>query len=339
VSPALLAFFIGSVFFLSTLLTALLRRYAFTRGLLDHPNIRSSHTETTPKGGGAGIVITLILAITILAVCGIMALDVFVVLAGGGAVVAMVGWWDDHGHVAVGIRLGLHALAAGWALWRLGGMSALNIGLASWDLGWVGHILALVALVWLINLYNFMDGIDGLAGAEAVFAATCSGLFLSLARVPGLALASWTLAGSVAGFLVWNWPPARVFMGDVGSGFLGFVFGVMLLVSVRQGSLPIWFWPILLGTFLVDATVTLLRRVIRGSRWYEAHRRHAYQHAARRWGHLRVTVGVSVLNMVWLAPLAWVAWRWPSASFGVMLAALAPLVAAAFHLRAGERSA
>jgi Fuc2NAc and GlcNAc transferase len=124
-------------------------------------------------------------------------------------------------------------------------------------------------------------------------------------REPGLAFVVAALGAASLGFLAWNWPPAKVFMGDAGSAFLGFAFGSLALVTHALGALVIWSWLILLGVFLVDATVTLVRRLLRGERVYEAHRSHAYQHASRRLGsHRTVSVAVGVLNIAWLAPLA-----------------------------------
>jgi Fuc2NAc and GlcNAc transferase len=146
------------------------------------------------------------------------------------------------------------------------------------------------------------------------------------------------LATASAGFLVWNWPPAKIFMGDVGSGFLGFVFGVLAIASAKERPWLLWPWLILLSVFIVDSTVTLLRRLITGSQWYEAHCSHAYQHAARRWGsHSKVTSMTAVVNVAWLFPLAWAACSWPAA--GPLFAALAliPLVYEAFRYHAGQR--
>jgi Fuc2NAc and GlcNAc transferase len=232
------------------------------------------------------------------------------------------------------VRLLIQFAAAGWALWQLNGIGPLHLGWIIWDWGWVGQAVALVGLVWMINLYNFMDGIDGLAGVEAVCASGLGGLLLARS---GLGEAVLALGGASAGFLVWNWPPAKVFMGDVGSGFLGVVFGVLAIASAKERPWLVWVWLILLAVFVVDSTLTLIRRLIAGARWYEAHCCHAYQHAARRWGsHSKVTLAMMAVNLGWLFPLAWGAFVWPA--FGPLFAgvALAPLVYVAFRYDAGQ---
>jgi Fuc2NAc and GlcNAc transferase len=216
-------------------------------------------------------------------------------------------------------------------------MGPLHLGWIVWDLGWIGQILALVGSAWMINLYNFMDGIDGLAGLEAVCASGLGGLLMVWVGFGGLAACAFALTGASAGFLVWNWPPARIFMGDVGSGFLGFVFGVLVIASVRERPWLLWPWLILLSVFIVDSTLTLMRRLITGARWYEAHCSHAYQHAARRWGsHSKVTLTIAAINAAWLFPLAWAACVWPAAGPVFAVIAMAPLVYTAFRYDAGH---
>jgi Fuc2NAc and GlcNAc transferase len=145
------------------------------------------------------------------------------------------------------------------------------------------------------------------------------------------------LGAATLGFLPWNWPPARIFMGDVGSGFLGFNLAVLALYTVHTGALTVWSWLILLGVFIVDATVTLLRRIVRGERWYVAHRNHAYQHAAIRWrSHRRVTLTVLAINLAWLIPLAWFVNRCPQLGIIAVSLALAPLIVWALALGAGQ---
>jgi Fuc2NAc and GlcNAc transferase len=218
----------------------------------------------------------------------------------------------------------------------VGGVPVLPLGGTPWEWGWIGQFLVLVGMVWLVNLYNFMDGIDGIAGVEAVCAAGFGAGLLATHGMPGLAAVAAVLAASCAGFLFWNWPPAKIFMGDVGSGFLGFSFGLLAVGSARQQAPLLWPWLILLLLFVVDATVTLLRRFFGGERWYEAHRSHAYQHASRRWGHRTVTQMVAALNVVWLFPLSWAATAWPRLAFAFTVVAALPLVCLAVYLKAGS---
>lgn len=326
----LIIVFIGSLF-----ITAGLKKYAISKELIDVPNPRSSHHKATPKGGGLAIVITFLAGTIFLSTKFILSQNMLVGILGGGILIALIGWWDDHGHVAVWLRLAVHLVVAIWVLGLSGGMPSIDIGGVSWNLGWIGYISGVLLLVWFINLYNFMDGIDGLAAVEAIFVAGVSGILLTASGAYTLGWVLWILTAATAGFLFWNWPPARIFMGDVGSGFLGFIFGASMLSTAHQKIIPIWSWLILLGVFLTDATLTLIRRILHGSRWYQAHRRHAYQHAARRWSHMRVTIGISVINLFWLAPLSWIVWRWPHSGVFITFLALAPLVFLAFYFKAG----
>lgn len=320
----------------SALLTGLARRYALARSILDVPNARSSHAVPTPRGGGVAIVLATLASLPMLAAAGGLSWAALWALAGAGGFVALVGFLDDHGHIAARWRLLAHFAAAAWALAWLGGAPPLLVFGAQIDLGWLGALLAAVYLVWLLNLYNFMDGIDGIASVEAIAVGLGGALLYALTGQPGLAMAPLVLAAAAGGFLLWNFPPARVFMGDAGSGFLGIVLGVLSLQAAWQAPQLLWSWVILLGVFVVDATLTLLRRLLRGEKVYEAHRSHAYQHAARRYGrHLPVTLAVAAIDLLWLLPIAlWVGKGRMEGLLGILLAYL-PLVAIALWFRAG----
>jgi Fuc2NAc and GlcNAc transferase len=326
-----------AAFLSSALVTALLRRYLLRRKVLDIPNERSSHFAPTPRGGGLSIVLVFLLAVLWSVQKGSLAAGLGWALIGGGLSVALAGFLDDRFHVPARVRLLFHFAAAGWALWQLNGMGPLYLGSIVWNWSWLGQFLALIGLVWMINLYNFMDGIDGIAGVEALCVSGSAALLLAWGGLPGLSSAAMALAAASAGFLVWNWPPARIFMGDAGSGFLGFVLAVLAISSAKERPGLLWPWLILLSVFTVDSILTLLRRVITGERWYEAHRSHAYQHASRRHGsHLKVTLTVAAINVAWLFPLAWGACIWPAAGPLFAAVAAAPLVYMAFCYHAGQ---
>lgn len=313
-------------------LTGAVRRYAIRRGILDIPNARSSHLVATPRGGGLAIVVAFLIPATGLTAYGLLPGALAAALLGGGLFVAGVGWLDDRHGLPAALRAGAHALAALWALYWLGGLPSLNLGVTRLSLGSVGFVLGVVGIVWFVNLYNFMDGIDGLAGTEAITVAGTAALLIGGIRVgllpnPGMigtapgaasiALVSSLLVPASAGFLVWNWPPARIFMGDVGSGFLGFTFGVLAVASENSGALPLLVWMLLLGVFVVDATATLLRRIWRRERWTEAHRTHAYQLAVQA-GHTHKQVTAAVLGInIALAAAAAVACVWPRSLLAV----------------------
>jgi Fuc2NAc and GlcNAc transferase len=318
--------------------TELVRRHALRNAILDIPNVRSSHATPTPRGGGLAIVAAFMGALVFLVACRLLQFNVaFVLIAGGGAV-ALTGYLDDRSPLPAGIRICVHVTAATLAVLVVGGIAEQtlrNIGLHGI---WAGGLLGLIALTWSINLFNFMDGIDGIAGSEAVFVAGAGALLnWRYGGDSGLTAAMLVLAAATLGFLIWNWPPARIFMGDVGSGFLGFSLAVLGLAASRHSATPIEIWAILSGVFLVDATVTLLRRIVRGDRWFEAHRLHAYQYFARRWrSHLPVTVLVIVINLFWLFPWAWITAIYPARAMVCLIVALAPLIVIAFLIGAGR---
>jgi Fuc2NAc and GlcNAc transferase len=317
-------------------LTGGVRRYALARSLLDVPNARSSHTVPTPRGGGLAIVLAFLAVLPILAVEDVLPWPAMWALLGGGAWVAALGFLDDHGHVAARWRLLGHFIAAAWVLAWLGGLPPLRVADVPLELGWLGHGLALVGLVWLLNLYNFMDGIDGIAAVEAICVCLGGALLYGLLGHQALAWTPLALGLAALGFLYWNFPPARIFMGDAGSGFLGLILGALALQAAWVASELLWAWLILLGVFVVDATWTLLHRLLRRERVYEAHRSHAYQFASRRYRrHLPVTLAVALLNLLWLLPLAvGVALGYLDGAVGLLLA-YSPLAWLAWRFEAG----
>jgi Fuc2NAc and GlcNAc transferase len=330
-----LAFLVASTVCLALLGTWLLRADALRRNRLDIPNERSSHDRPIPRGGGLAIVAAFFVGLLVSAACGTTDRDLLLALLGGGGIVAAAGFADDRRHIPVALRLPLHLLAAVWALYWLGGWPRLDLGFAhlAWGVG--GYAIGALGLVWLLNLYNFMDGIDGLAASEAVFVAAAGA---ALAFEAGASpVAPLLLAAAAGGFLALNWPPARIFMGDVGSGFLGYALGVLALASAAAKPTLPWAWLILLGVFVVDATMTFARRLLRGERWWTAHRSHAYQRAARaHGGHLQVTSAVLAIDALWLLPCALIASAAPEAAVAVAAGAYLPLLLLARRLRAGE---
>jgi Fuc2NAc and GlcNAc transferase len=318
------------------LFTGLIRRYALISNLIDVPNRRSSHTQPTPRGGGMAIV-----AVFLLGMGGLFALDVLPAdqswaVIGAGAWIALIGFLDDHRHIPAGWRLLAHFAGAAWGLYWLGGFPPLQVFGQTVDLGALGHLFGLFYLVWLLNLYNFMDGIDGIAGIEAITAGLGgTALFLLSGSHPAW-LEPALLAAAAAGFLFWNFPPARIFMGDAGSGFLGIILGLISLQSSWLNPSFFWSWLCLLGVFIVDATWTLWRRFRRGEKLHEAHRSHAYQFAALRYGsHKIVSLCVGMVNVFWLLPLAiLIGLGVVDGIMGVALAYL-PLLLAAIKFNAG----
>lgn len=320
----------------SFLLTGCVRRYALSRSLLDIPGNRSSHQVPTPRGGGGAIVISFLVALIALLYVGLMDPATFSVLVGAGAIVALVGFLDDHGHVAARWRLLSHFAAAAWVVFWLGPLPPIPWVAGTLDLGVLGYLLAALFLVWMLNLYNFMDGIDGIASLQAITVCLGAAGVYAANGDSTLILAPLLLACCVTGFLFWNFPPARIFMGDAGSGFLGIILGILALVAGHENALYFWMWLVLMGVFIVDATFTLLRRLLRGEKVYEAHRSHGYQFASRHHGsHLPVTLAVGLINALWLLPISVCVFKsWISPLPGVAVAYL-PLLILAFRYRAG----
>lgn len=328
---------LAAVFIASWAMTAGVRRYALARSIMDIPNARSSHRIPTPRGGGVAIVLGFLGCLPLAGVLGAVDGRSLLALLPAGALVAAIGFLDDHRHIPARWRLLGHFVAALWLLGWLGGVPALATPWGMLDLGLLGDFLGLVFLVWLLNLYNFMDGIDGIAGLEAISVCLGGALCGWVVGAPQLLWLPLILGMAAAGFLVWNFPPARIFMGDAGSGFLGLVLGGLALQAAAVAPPLVWSWLILLGVFVVDATFTLCHRLMRGERVYEAHRSHAYQRASRRFGsHLKVSLWVTLINLLWLLPLALLVALGHVPGLLALIVAYAPLVLVVAHLGAGR---
>ncbi|WP_460137205.1 MraY family glycosyltransferase [Pseudomonas sp. S1_E04] len=329
--------FLLIVLLISLLLTGLLRRYAISRKLIDVPNARSSHSIPTPRGGGVAIVVSFLGALLIACVEEWIDPLVAVALLGTGTLTALIGFMDDHGHIAARWRLLGHFSAGAWALYWLGGVPSIKILGFTLEHGYIGAVLGAFYLVWMLNLYNFMDGIDGLAAGEVVCVCLGASLIYSVLGFDQLIWSPLVLSMASLGFLFWNFPPAKIFMGDAGSGFLGIILATLSLQAAWTDSRLLWVWIILLGVFIVDATLTLFRRLIRGEKVYEAHRSHAYQFASRNYGkHLPVTITAFLINVFWLLPIAFCMMYFQLDGLAMTLIAYTPLVWLAFKFNAGQ---
>lgn len=274
--------------------TVVLCRWLPRLGLLDIPNARSSHVQPTPRSGGLSFVLIGPALTTVAALWfgtdmppGTLALLL------GALPIVVVSLVDDGWHLPAYIRFSAQCVGALILLANGGMLRELVLpGVAVWPLGWLSLPLTLLWIVGLTNAYNFMDGIDGLAAGQAVIAATTMAWLAYVREASGMALAMAVLAGAVLGFLLHNWPPARIFMGDVGSACLGFTFAGWAVLSgaTHTSPLPFLAWVAVLAPFLFDTGVTLVCRIMRGQRWYEAHREHFYQRLIRQgWSHRAVT--------------------------------------------------
>ena len=324
---------------LSWALTGTVRRYAVSTQLLDHPNSRSSHLVPTPRGGGIAIVASLLLLTLGLGWAGSIEMPMCIALVGAGALVATLGFIDDRSGMPARWRFLGHATAATWVLAWMGRVPAMPLFGTLVDLSYAGPALCMLYLVWMVNLFNFMDGIDGIASIEAMTTALSGAALWWVAGSGTGWLVAVLFAACVGGFLVWNFPPAKIFMGDAGSGFLGLVVGSLALWCGQATPALFWAWFILIGCFMVDATTTLVRRVAGGERFHEAHRSHAYQYAARKHGsHRSVTLAVGAINLAWLLPIAVLVALRLVDGVAAVIVAYAPLVWLAFRYHAGDRA-
>lgn len=291
--------FFAAVAALSWFATRLVLAYLERRAILDQPNERSSHTRPTPRGGGLAVTAILILAGIAFAILWPAARPDLGILIGGMALLALLSWLDDLMDLSAALRFAGHILVVAAALTLLPSDGLIFQGLLP---PLLDRIAAGLLWVWFINLYNFMDGIDGITGVETV--AIGLGLFALSLLLPGLlAWQGWlglSAAAAAFGFLLWNWHPARIFLGDVGSVPLGFLLGGLLLGTAAAGQ---WAAALILPLYyLADASLTLLRRAARGEKVWRAHREHFYQRPVLRgWPHDRIVRPIAAANLLLVA--------------------------------------
>jgi UDP-N-acetylmuramyl pentapeptide phosphotransferase/UDP-N-acetylglucosamine-1-phosphate transferase len=337
----------------SWLVVGLLIRLAPRIGLVDRPNERSLHTRVTPRGGGIGFVVTLAAAAAWWLIADVNATRLqteVAVFLGAALFIAAVSLRDDFVSLGAGVRFLCHIGAAGAAVGWIGTPAEIALPLiGTWTPGWLGPVLFIVWIVGLTNVYNFMDGIDGIAGAQGLVA----GLAWTLAGIawglPAVTLLGSVLAGGCAGFLIHNWSPAKIFMGDVGSAFLGYCFGVLPLIAIRElnvagetavaAAIPILAL-LAVGPFVGDGFLTFLRRARRFEPVWKAHRSHLYQRLVRTgWSH----AGVSVLYAGWCAVSAATGIYWlaegPGAAWAVVGVPLISLGGMYLWVRRAEKKA
>lgn len=321
------------------LLTGLWLTLAHRRSWIDLPNHRSSHVRPTPKSGGAGFVAAYSFFVLSMYAGQQLVTGQLLVLA-AGLLLAIMGFIDDLRSLGIWQRIGLQTLAAAIAMVLLEPVPSLVLPWGALEPGWLRGLLLVAGLVWLINLYNFMDGIDALAAMEAIFFCLALALFTGAGGPEAVTTLSLGLALAVSGFLFFNLPPARLFMGDLGSNYLGFILGILGALAIQSGSVNIWTLLVLLGVFIVDTGTTLLGRMRAGLVWYHAHRSHAYQQAALRLhSHGRVVLFIGLLNICWLLPLAWLTTVQESWGILITLVAWIPLYVLGRIIRRWYRAA
>jgi Fuc2NAc and GlcNAc transferase len=328
-----------SAFVATAILTHAVRLAARRVGLIDIPSARSSHTYPTPRGGGVAIAVV-VLAGTI-AIALLLPLDAKPVAAllVCGAMIAWVGFIDDRNGLSARFRLVAHFVVVLPTVFFVGGLPDLSVGTLRIPYELFGVAIAGVGAVWFLNLFNFMDGIDGIAASQAVF---ISGAALLLGRLEGLdepaSALLVPLAAASAGFLLLNWAPAKIFMGDVGSGYLGVQLAILALLLSNLGYLSIWTWLILASVFIADATATLVVRMVRGENWATPHRTHLYQRLAVKWrSHSRVALVYMLVNVGCVLPVAWLSQEFPALAPLFAFCLLATLVGLVVALGGGRQ--
>ena len=318
--------------------TRLVLAWLVRRDVMDRPNDRSSHDRPVPRGGGIAVVGLVLPSWLVLAALS-GALETVAPIAMLGALLALLSFIDDVRTLGAGLRLGAHALAVGLAVVLvLPGDALLLQGLVPL---WLDHLLVALCWIWFVNLYNFMDGIDGITGVESI--AVAGGLAAAvLVSGGGEAPLAAVVAGAMAGFLILNWHPARIFLGDVGSVALGYTIGFLLVwQACVEGHwwlaliLPLYYWG--------DATTTLLARALRGEKVWRAHRSHAYQVAVQSGrSHGGVSLLVALLDAALVSVCLAIAGGWLDPWLGVALAAGGVVVCLCYlrgwpALRGGQR--
>jgi len=303
----------------SLLLTYLIRIYALKKSLLATVNERSSHTTPTPHGGGIAIALSWFIGLIYLFTCKALEPSLFYALM-CGSVLSLVSYVDDLYELSPKLRLLVQAMVSIAGLYALGGLSRIDFGFWVLENPLLTNALAFLGIMWFINLYNFLDGIDGYAGSEAIF----------------LAIAGWLLFGgehfilliaSVAGFLVWNWHKAKIFMGDVGSTLLGYTVAIFSIYYQNNG-VSLFVWIILFGLFWFDATLTLFRRYQNREKLSQAHRKHAYQRLVQSGvPHDRVVFYAIGINLI-LVILGYSALSHPAGVIGYVAVAVLVLYGA-----------
>lgn len=259
-------------------------RYAKVKRITDIPSERSSHVTPTPRGGGIGFVTIVTCSFSIyLIIWGSSGLGRLFTFLGVISLISLLGWFDDRKDLSRRIRLGVQLISALVILFVIANLSYMTLPYAgSVYLGFAGTIMGMVWIIGTTNIYNFMDGVDGLSSIQAIFAAVGWGLFFFLHGESDLFVLNIFLLAGITAFLALNWPPAKIFMGDVGSLYLGFLFAAMpflaaSMIPVIEIGNMIWFAAILLWPFLYDGSFTIIRRLINGENIFEAHRSHLYQ--------------------------------------------------------------
>ncbi len=335
----------------SFILTGWFQHYSRQSNLLDHPNHRSSHSQPTPRAGGVIFVSIFLIGLTISIQQQwiIMPNIVFNRLLIAAILISGIGLLDDYYSIATQWRFLIQCIAVMISISSFSNLPLISIANHLLDLGLFSYLLYSFASLWLINLYNFMDGIDGLAATEAILVSiTMAVLFLFKSQIE-LSLILGLLTASISGFWLWNWSPAKIFMGDIGSGFLGFMFAILILISAINDPIYFYNWLILLSPFIVDSSLTLIQRIFAKEVWYQAHANHSYQiysrylmqkyaqsvelNLARSLAHRQVNYLLIIIHLFWLLPLVILLNYYPQLDLILLIIAIIPLIIIDFWIK------
>lgn len=327
-----------AVFGGTLVLTLAAAHYVRKRQLIDVPDERRNHSQSTPRGAGLGLVISVVASLWALSYYQLLTYTQSLAISVAALLVAGVGFADDHRPLPPWVRVVIQCLATIAVLIGIQIPPQLELVAGLSLSGWVLYTAVFAGIIWMINLYNFMDGIDAIVCTELVSVCALMGALLFYFQWWSYNLSLVLVLGTAAAaFLCFNWPPAKLFMGDVCSGFLGLMMAVMALLLWRQSELLLWVWLILQLAFLVDTGVTLIHRLLRGQTLYQAHSTHAYQQAFRRYRRAEpILICLFLLKLCWLSGCAMaVLMEWVSGLSGLLISSI-PLVVLAFYFKAGQ---
>jgi len=295
--------FLVVVFIVTLTLTYFVRRWAINKSILDLPNDRSSHTIPTPRGGGIAIAIVWFLAFSYLFLKKEIDSVLFYALL-CGLPISIIGFIDDLISISPKVRLMIQVASATLAIIILGGLNSIDIGFSIISTQYFFSIISIIGIVWFTNLFNFLDGIDGYISAEVIFIGLS--FFILYGFISPLILAIVT-----AGFLILNWQPAKIFMGDVGSTLLGFTIGIFAIFYQKNGESSIIIWLMITSLFWFDASITLFRRWRKREKLSLPHKKHAYQRIVQYgWSHQRTVVWAQIINLP-IFGLSWLSVLFP----------------------------
>lgn len=307
---------LSTIFILSFCITFLYRKWAISQTILDFPSERSSHVLPTPVGGGIVIILTFYLGLTHLFISDQITKDLLFALI-PGLLLAIIGFYDDIKKLNWLFRLAIQFICSGLGLFFLGGMKPLFGD----NLIWMWSIITMIGAVWFINLFNFLDGSDGYASIEAISISTCLWFFTGNDIL-------LIITFSVGGFLIWNWPPAKIFLGDSGSTSLGYIFVILGIYYHNNNILDFSFWIILTTLFWFDATITILRRIINKEKLNSPHKNHIYQRLIKGgFSHLRTLLAGVIINILLFLICLAISYHLIIASIGIIIAVLIMMIA------------